>query len=69
MYIYFAVLALYLAIGLFIRKKYAVKYRRPMLTLLMPYVFANVHLSYGYGYLRGIYKILANKKFNVESNR
>ena len=69
MYIYFAVLALYLAIGLFIGCKYAVKYRRPMLTLLMPYLFANVHLSYGYGYLRGIYKILANKKFNVESNR
>lgn len=69
MYTYFAVLALYLAIGLFIGCKYAVKYRRPMLTLLMPYVFANVHLSYGYGYLRGIYKILANKKFNVESNR
>ena len=69
MYIYFAVLALYLAIGLFIGCKYAVKYRRPMLTLLMPYVFANIHLSYGYGYLRGIYKILANKKFNVESNR
>lgn len=69
MYIYFAVLALYLAIGLFIGCKYAVKYRRPMLTLQMPYVFANVHLSYGYGYLRGIYKILANKKFNVESNR
>ena len=69
MYIYFAVLALYLAIGLFIGCKYAVKYRRPMLILLMPYVFANVHLSYGYGYLRGIYKILANKKFNVESNR
>lgn len=69
MYTYFAVLALYLAIGLFIGCKYAVKYRRPMLTLLMPYVFVNVHLSYGYGYLRGIYKILANKKFNVESNR
>lgn len=69
MYTYFAILALYLAIGLFIGCKYAVKYRRPMLTLLMPYVFANVHLSYGYGYLRGIYKILANKKFNVESNR
>ena len=59
----------WIAIGLFIGCKYAVKYRRPMLTLLMPYVFANVHLSYGYGYLRGIYKILANKKFNVESNR
>ena len=69
MYTYFAVLALYLAIGLFIGCKYAVKYRRPMLTLLMPYVFANVHLSYGYGYLRGIYKILANRKFNVESTR
>lgn len=69
MYIYFAVLALYLAIGVIIGCKCAAKHRRPMLTLLMPYVFANVHLSYGYGYLRGIYKILANKKFNVESNR
>lgn len=69
LWMYLAVLALYILIGMTIGCKYAAKLKRPLLTVLMPYVFANVHLSYGYGYLRGIYKILANKKFNVESNR
>lgn len=69
LWMYTAVLALYILIGMTIGCKYATKLKRPILTVLMPYVFANVHLSYGYGYLRGIYKILANKKFNVESNR
>lgn len=69
LWMYAAVLSLYILIGMIIGCKYAAKLKRPLLAVLMPYVFTNVHLSYGYGYLRGIYKILANKKFNVESNR
>lgn len=69
MWIYITVLVLYIAIGITIGCKFAVKHQRPLLAILMPYVFANVHLSYGYGYLIGIYKILTKKKFNVESNR
>lgn len=37
--------------------------------LILPYVFFNIHISYGWGYLTGIYKILMNKKINVKTNR
>lgn len=69
MYAYFAVLALYLAISLAIGCKYAASRHRSTLAVLMPFVFLCIHMSYGCGYLKGIYKVLANKKFNVESNR
>lgn len=69
MWTYFAVLILYITIGIAIGCKSAVKRHKPLLVSLMPYVFACVHLSYGYGYLIGIYKLLMKKKFNVESNR
>lgn len=69
MYIYFLVLILYLLIGGCIGGKYSIKRNMPTLTILMPYIFFNIHISYGYGYLIGIYKILTHKEFNVESNR
>jgi len=68
-YIYVTVIFLYITIGMAIGLKYAIKHHKPLLAILMPYVFANVHLSYGYGYLNGIYKIAMNKDFNAESNR
>lgn len=66
---YLTVLAVYLAAGTGIGCKYAAERGKPLLVMLLPYTFLNIHLSYGYGYLKGIYKVLANKKFNVESNR
>lgn len=69
LWMYVAVLALYILIGMAIGCKSAAKFKKPLLVLMMPYVFANIHLSYGYGYLAGIYKIVMNKKFNVKSNR
>ncbi len=69
LWMYVAVLALYVLIGMAIGCKSAAKFKKPLLVLMMPYVFANVHLSYGYGYLAGIYKVVMNKKFNVKSNR
>ncbi len=37
--------------------------------LLTPYVFINIHLAYGWGYLTGIYKIITRKSFHVMQNR
>ncbi len=34
-----------------------------------PMIYLTVHLSYGWGYLTGIYKILLQKPFYAESNR
>ena len=39
------------------------------LLLYQPLVYLVVHISYGWGYLAGIYKIMFNKPFNAESNR
>lgn len=35
----------------------------------MPYIFLNLHLSYGFGYIKGLYKVLTNKKMTVNVNR
>lgn len=66
---YLAVLALYLVIGLVVGIMGAIRTHNPIMVLLMPWVFLNVHLSYGFGYLRGIFKVLGKKPFNVKSNR
>jgi glycosyltransferase involved in cell wall biosynthesis len=67
--IYAAVLLLYLLIGLVVGAMGAIRMHQPILTLIMPYIFFNIHVSYGWGYLKGIYKVLFNKSFNVKSNR
>ena len=68
-YAYLSVLALYLVIGLVVGSMGAIRTHKPVIALLMPYVFFNVHISYGYGYLCGVIKVLLNKSFNVKSNR
>ena len=62
-------LLLYLFIGLVVGGMGAVRTRTLAVMPLMPYVFLNIHLSYGFGYLRGIFKVCGNGKYNVESNR
>ena len=66
---YLAVLALYLVIGLVVGIMGAIRTHNPIMVLLMPWVFLNVHLSYGFGYLRGIFKVLGKKPFSVKPNR
>jgi len=66
---YIAVLALYFGIGIAIGVKAAKKCKKPGLVLYMPYTFLNIHLSYGAGYFHGLYKVLFNKSFNVNTNR
>lgn len=66
---YAAVLILYFLIGLSVGIKKAVEYKRWQLAMYMPYIFFNLHMSYGLGYLKGLYKVIMNKKLNVKVNR
>lgn len=64
-WIYFAVLALYILIGLFFGLKDA---RRWPDVLWMPVVFATIHFSYGCGYWIGFFKLLSHRKITAQSN-
>ena len=66
---YIGVLALYLLIGIGIGIQKARQYKKIALVWYMPYTFFNIHLSYGIGYIVGLYKVLFNKKFSVHTNR
>lgn len=68
-YTYLAILALYLFIGLVVGCMSAIRTHKPIMVLLMPWVFLNIHLSYGAGYLHGIFKVLGKKSYHVKSNR
>ena len=68
-WIYLALACLYMLICFSIGIRNAVKHKRPSLAILIPYALFNTHISYGWGYLRGIFKILFKQPFNVKSNR
>ena len=69
LWLYVSFLVLYFLLGIFMGVKSAVKTKRPLLVFLMPWIFFNVHLSYGVGYWTGLFKVLFNRKFNANSNR
>lgn len=66
---YLAVMALYFALGFTFGVKTALRKKRLALAFYMPYIFLNLHLSYGFGYIKGLYKVLTNKKMTVNVNR
>ena len=68
-YAFIAVLSLYFLIGIVVGGMGAIRTGKAIMALLMPYVFLNIHLSYGWGYLKGLINIARNKTFNVKSNR
>lgn len=68
-WIYLALACLYMLICFSIGIRNAVKHKRLSLAILIPYAFFNTHISYGWGYLRGIFKILFKQPFNAKSNR
>ncbi len=67
--LYIAVVILYLLIGLIIGAKQAYLKKRLSLSVLMPYTFLIIHLSYGYGYIVGLLKVLLKKQFTAQTNR
>ncbi len=68
-YMYIAVLLLHFGIGLAIGCNKARKWDRISLMMWMPLIFFIIHYAYGWGYIKGIFKIITKQPFNVESNR
>lgn len=66
---YLSVVILYLLLACFFTFKSVKKTGRVVLFRYQPFIYLTVHVSYGWGYLVGIYKILMHKPFNAESNR
>lgn len=69
LHVYCAILMLYLFIGLVVGSMGTIRTLQPLLTLLMPYVFLNIHLSYGIGYLVGIFNVVFKRPYQVKANR
>ncbi len=67
--LYIGVIVLHILIGLIEGVRSLKKIRRLECVLLMPYIFLNMHISYGIGYLCGIYNIVFNQNFVVKGNR
>lgn len=67
--LYLVVLALYMILAIQFSIKNMFKEKDWKLFFLIPAVFITIHISYGIGYLIGLYKIVFNKKFNVQINR
>ena len=66
---YAAVVLMHLLIGAFEGIKSAKKTGKWGCIFIMPYIFLNMHISYGIGYLRGLYNLLFHKGFEVKVNR
>lgn len=69
LHFYTSVLLLYLFIGIVVGSMGAIRAHQPLLALLMPYVFFNIHMSYGVGYLVGIFNVLGKKTAQVKPSR
>ena len=65
-WLYIAMLGLYLLLALWFGKKLAKNWR---VLLWTPIVFFVVHISYGWGYLRGLCKLVAKRGFQAQANR
>ena len=65
-YIYVSTLLVYLMCAIYFGMKDS-KDRKEIFYL--PYVYANIHTAYGWGYLVGIYNILMKKPFDARINR
>ena len=69
LHIYTTILMLYLFIGIVVGSMGAIRAHQPLMALLMPYVFFNIHMSYGIGYIVGIFNVICNKPALATHNR
>ncbi len=65
-WVYLGVTVLYLLLALFFSIKSS---QSPKQILLQTTTYAVVHLSYGIGYIVGLYKLMTNKTFSAKINR
>lgn len=69
MWLYVLVLTLYFLIGSIIGLVESVRHKKVLLILYMPLTFFLIHISYGWGYLNGIFRLISHKRITVEVNR
>ena len=67
--IYLGMIVLHILIGTFEGIKSSMKTRKAGCVFLMPYIFMNMHICYGVGYLCGLYNVAFNRNFDVKANR
>lgn len=65
---YTAIILLHLLIGMYEGIKSSKRTGCKGCILIMPYIFMNMHVCYGIGYLKGMYNLAFNKSFEVKSN-
>lgn len=66
---YAAIILLHLFIGMFEGIKSAKRTGCKGCIFIMPYIFMNMHICYGIGYLKGMHNVLTHRGFNVRVNR
>jgi glycosyltransferase involved in cell wall biosynthesis len=69
MLFYLSVCAIYWIIGFIIGMKKAMFYKDIKIGYYLPITFFIIHISYGWGYITGIYKIITKTKFQAQVNR
>ncbi len=69
LFLYIFVVLLYIILLISISVKLSIINKKSGTLKLLPIVFFSLHLSYGIGYIIGIYRVVLNKKNNVEINR
>ena len=67
--LYTTILLVYLFVGIVVGSMGAIRVHQPLLVILMPHVFFNIHMSYGLGYLVGIFSVIRKKSVQVSNNR
>lgn len=67
--LYTTILLVYLFVGIVVGSMGTIRAHQPLLVILMPYVFFNIHMSYGLGYLVGIFSVIRKKSVQVSNNR
>lgn len=69
-WLFLSVLALYLLMAFGVGVQYVFRRNnRWLMAVLMPWAIINLHLSYGIGYLKGLWNVAFNKKTKVNYNR
>jgi glycosyltransferase involved in cell wall biosynthesis len=68
-YLYLFILSVYILLGIIIGVKNGNRYKDYKLIFYLPFTFFLIHISYGWGYLVGIYKVITKSRISVKTNR
>ena len=66
---YLLVILFYVLLSIYFSIRELFKWKDWKLILFLPYIFFTIHISYGWGYLKGIYHLLMRNKIVVDANR